>query len=1071
MPWELASPFGIEISAADVWHSGRVNALLTLASGDLLVGTDCGGVWQIRPNREAASASDRWDNPDIGCLAAGSRSRQHAYAGCLSGVTGPVRDSTFLGEVISPALWETYESDSPWLAWRQIPLVDANGTTLNTGSIVRIAVVEQQQAIVLACGAGVFWSRIPRSGQGYSFAPVLGLQGVSSGIAVGPAGRVVVAAWGAKGDPRNGIVYAEWQANGLVVRNRAAISGKHLEPGMRRTALASCTTDPLRMYAVAAAEDDFLYAVLRSEDGGATWSECGTAVEGSGDHIDDRPPPGVNEETPGHLGSYTSALAASSTRKDLVAFALAAGPYISTNGGVSWQRHGPRDSQHLHADIHELHFDPYDHAGNRLVVGSDGGVAVTEDLGASWSSGGNENLATLECARGWASFSTGPLGVVAAGHQDNGNLWCRVNPQPGPWRELEGGDGQLDQFLPNGWLLRHNNTLIVNGKEFGNYARVAQWQPLAGAFGASAVVSVVGEADGLLGPNVSLTTIEGTWRTDKGNDAIVRGVGCPDQTNKLYLLLDGGGEGLRWQQVGELPNQFGNVTALASHDGSVIWVGTDAKRIFTFDPVTHGASEVQVILPANRSPSLIYSLVTLDVQTAFAIVAPSSPDTIVVHRKGTFQPCTDLPSGGRVWALHVHGAQLWAASDTRVYLSDDLGATWTDESAGLPVRPHCARLTPLYNAAGGAFIALSTYGRSMWKLRLGDHHDVSCGTSSLIQSDFPRGADHGNFEALLLEGKRLVHYWKDNKDVSSAWQRGRVVLKVSEGAASLIQGNLGEGDHGNFEAVILERGSYPDAYELWHWYRDHAQGDSPWVRGALITDRAVYAGCVIQSDFRSGERGNLEVLVTERDPISEVDELWHWFREGDTASSPWRRSLRRVSGRPAGPACFIQSDYPRGAEHKNFEALVLEQAPNGNLEVWHYFHDNSDVSLPWQPTWCLTDHAAGPATLIQSDFHYDHHGNLEALVPEIDSATGERVLQHFWCDAANPGGPWQRAKKPVIDRGAGAATLIQGDYRPGGEHGNFEALCHAALDVEHHSHDNTDVTLPWNSVQVVASDR
>ena len=1075
MRWELATPFGIEISSeAQVWHSGRVNALLVLHSNDVLVGTDCGGVWQIGSNGRTTAASNNWDNPNIGCLISGPRGRRHAFAGCLSGTTAGRYDSDGLGETIPAALWETVDSGSPELRWRQIPLVDSQGQTLDTGSILRMVVVPQKNAIVLACGNGVFWSAIPASGIGYAFNAVLPLSGPFSGVAVGPGGRIVLAAFGTDPDPRNGLYYVEWQGNKLGLASRANVLGTHLESGMRRTNVVSCANDPSRMYALAsgADPDDRLYAVYRSSGvaAGTVWERCQTAILGSNDHIDDKPTDGSDEETPSHLGHYTTALGVSAINPDVVVFGLAAGPYVSTDGGKHWQRHDPLDSPHLHADMHDIHFDANDPSGQRFLIGSDGGIAVTSDLGASWSSDLNARLATLECCRGWASFSSSPAisGLLAAGHQDNGNLYCRINPVPGSWHVLEGGDGQVNQFLSNGRLVRHNNVLVINGAEFGAIARVAEWIPFDGRFAESRIMPVDGSSTGLLAPTISLTMVEGTWRNAAGDDAVVVAVGRLWNTNQVYVLTDETGSGLRWFKVADIPASYGTIEAIASYDGTQIWIGTHAGRVFNLDSVTNSVVEVPIVLPNDRTAGAIYAFAFVGREAVVAIAQTTPVETLLINQYGNqFEATGDPQKGARLWCVLGRGTEIWLGTDTQVHRSFDLGKTWQDISQGLPARPHCAHLSSLHNQAGGDFVALATYGRSVWKFRLRDRQDVSCGTTSLIQSDFPENADHGNFEALVLEGTRLVHYWHDNADVASPWQRGAVVLEIAAGPASIIQSNLGDGNHGNFEAVVLEPGESVGRYALWHWYRDHSDDNLLWIRAALITDNAVYAGCIIQGNFRSGSKGNLEVLIVERDLQTDSLELWHWFREGDSVLSPWRRT-KRVSSRVAGPACFIQSDYPQHAKHGNFEALVLEKAPNGNLEVWHYAHDNSDVASEWRAIKRVTEHAAGPATLIQSDFAHGRHGNFEAIIPVFDPIDGNTALRHFWRDAANPDGDW--IEGAVVTEGAGAAALIQSDYELNAKHKNFEVLCHQHLDVRHYWRDNNDSGFPWAIGPIVASD-
>src|SRR6185436_12138091 len=110
---------------------------------------------------------------------------------------------------------------------------------------------------------------------------------------------------------------------------------------------------------------------------------------------------------------------------------------------------------------------------------------------------------------------------------------------------------------------------------------------------------------------------------------------------------------------------------------------------------------------------------------------------------------------------------------------------------------------------------------------------------------------------------RIVHYWKD--ETVSSWQRGIVLSEAAAGPASLFQGPVQDsGQHGNFEAVILE-GS-----QLVHYWRDNSQPDHPWHRGNVISVNATGPGCIIASHF--GSVGNFEVLVPEG---KHLQHYWH----------------------------------------------------------------------------------------------------------------------------------------------------------------------------------------------------
>src|SRR5947209_5862712 len=84
---------------------------------------------------------------------------------------------------------------------------------------------------------------------------------------------------------------------------------------------------------------------------------------------------------------------------------------------------------------------------------------------------------------------------------------------------------------------------------------------------------------------------------------------------------------------------------------------------------------------------------------------------------------------------------------------------------------------------------------------------------SLIQSDF--GGPHRNFEAVVLEGDRLVHWWRDNADPALPWRRGQVIVQGAMAAGGIIQSDFRSGDHGNFEVVVPLLAT-DGSRELWH---------------------------------------------------------------------------------------------------------------------------------------------------------------------------------------------------------------------------------------------------------------
>ena len=108
-----------------------------------------------------------------------------------------------------------------------------------------------------------------------------------------------------------------------------------------------------------------------------------------------------------------------------------------------------------------------------------------------------------------------------------------------------------------------------------------------------------------------------------------------------------------------------------------------------------------------------------------------------------------------------------------------------------------------------------------------------------------------------------------------------------------------------------------------------------WRSGQIISTNATGPASIIQTSFKSRDHGNFEVVVQEGSQIA------HYFHDNSDVSLPWRRG-QTISTRATGPATIIQSSFT-SRDHGNFEVVVQEGS-----EIVHYFHDNSDVNLPWR---------------------------------------------------------------------------------------------------------------------------
>jgi Domain of unknown function (DUF4185) len=326
---------------------------------------------------------------------------------------------------------------------------------------------------------------------------------------------------------------------------------------------------------------------------------------------------------------------------------------------------------------------------------------------------------------------------------------------------------------------------------------------------------------------------------------------------------------------------------------------------------------------------------------------------------------------------------------------------------------------------------------------------------SLIQSDF-RDGSHGNFEAVVAlvttdQGPlELWHYWHDNSDTNKPWQRGQRVSANVAAAGSIIQSDFRSGDHGNFE-VVVPLFATDGTMELWHSWHDNSDVSKPWQQGQRIATNVAGAGCIIQSDFVSGGHGNFEVVVPVVSATGGID-LWHYWHDNSDVNKPWQQG-QRVAANVSGPGTIIQSDFQAGT-HGNFEVVVPVPAGDGSTELWHFWHDNSDVNKPWQRGQRIAQYVTGSGVIIQSDFRSGDHGNFEVVVPVSGS------LVHFFHDNSDVNNPWQRGQN-ITDVARGWGCIVQSDFISDG-HGNFEVLVpECSQSLIHYWHPNQNVAYPW----------
>jgi hypothetical protein len=308
--------------------------------------------------------------------------------------------------------------------------------------------------------------------------------------------------------------------------------------------------------------------------------------------------------------------------------------------------------------------------------------------------------------------------------------------------------------------------------------------------------------------------------------------------------------------------------------------------------------------------------------------------------------------------------------------------------------------------------------------------ESAAGPACIIQGDFGVPGYPMNFEAVVLEGAKLVHYWRDNSNLSQPWQAGEVISTQATGPGWLFQSDWMDNGHGHLEVIVPEGQG-----NLVHYWIDNTSSNRQWNKDSVpITSHATGPGCVIQTSFKDANgHGRFDVVALE------AKNLVHYWSDS-TASPPWRRG-QVITQNGASAGCIIQSDYG------DMEVVVCEDTGYGPpYDLVHYYYDGS----AWNRGQVITSNATGAGCLIQSNIRDGAHGNLEVVVPQGNA------LVHYWRDNGDPTQPWRQGQV-ITAKATGPACLIQSSFgRTGSYYGNFEVAALEGNRSVHYWNTNND---------------
>jgi hypothetical protein len=683
LQWTAAADYGIDMGN-DRWNAGHVTAIIADGTS-VVVGAATGGVWLVNPaipqseGFRAEPVSWDWSNPNIGALAFAPNDPTTVFAGC-----------TLLGDSDACLYLIKLEAVAGGLE-----LVKTAPLPLWPSDIVYgIVTLPDPGRIVLATDSGVFWSYIPpdpTQTAAYTWqAAIVRPDFTATGIALGPNDTVVVASWA------NGMYVGQWSPAGLRL---AKTPLPPATPVIEYTSVASCESDRWVLYSAASAPRDADHegAVLRSGDGGNTWSLCQVP------------------QTSGYLTWYNRCVAVHPTDSDIVAVALGGGPFISHDRGQTWELRNGDGISNVHGDVHVLTFEEMGD-GVGLYAGTDGGVCLSMDLGKTWDSRYNKHLRNLQFYSLTNNFvsnldpvatdnspfdvSADVPGLNGGATQDNYNIWCLTgndNASASFHSFGPGGDGGTVVFVAEAESVLHKDT--GDGR-----LRVSRWQDgtLTWNDWLGDVVPAAGLPDGMPSPK-AISPVQTASASIGGNRLRV----VVGKDTKVYGYVDGGADG----SFVAIADVGATITSIASLDGYQILVGTGDGKIYTVDTATGTFAENATNLGGlNGNP--ITQLIWTGHGDSFGI---SGGSTVIRWANNAWEPAPGT-IGADVSCIAFErvttGGALFACTDFGVSVSMDRGDSWIEVNSGLPKRPHCSSVCVGLDGHGRPSLFLSTYGWS-----------------------------------------------------------------------------------------------------------------------------------------------------------------------------------------------------------------------------------------------------------------------------------------------------------------------------------------------------------------------
>lgn len=645
------------ISAIDAYEADRLT---------LYVGAASGGLWKSRDGGVTFKAIFDKYNPSIGAVRISPKDTNTVWVGTGEPWT---RNSVSIGDGV-------YKTTNGGDDWQKMGLE-------NVERVSKIEVDPRNPDVVFVGGLGALWADSPDRGVyrtkdgGKTWDKVLYVDAGTgcADLAMDPKNPDVLyaAMWTFRRQPWSFVSGGAGSAlykstDGGTTWNKV---GGGLPSGLvGRICVAIAPTDPNRVYAVVETKNTALW---RSDDGGATWKEMNSSVS-----VGTRP-------------FYFASMQVDPVNPDRV-YKQGLNLAMSDDGGKTFGGGGA-----YHSDTHALWVNPRDN--DHLVLGTDGGVYISQDRGVIW-----RFVGTLPVSQFYhVSVDMETPYNVYGGLQDNGS-WTAPSQAAGGignrhWNNTGGGDGFWSFADPT------DNDIVYSEYQGGNFLRfnkrtretkeikpfrkadepeyrwnwntpiaLSQTRPGTIYYGAQFLFRSTDRGENWERISPDLTTND----PQKQKQELSGGVSIDNTSAEAHCTIYG---------ISESPK-----------DANVVWVATDDGNVqVTRDGGKTWTNARKTVLGVPKDATASYVRASHhDAATAYV--------TFDAHGVGDMKPYVFVTTDyGKTWKSLVSGdlkgfanvvcedlvnpKLLFVGTETGLFASLDGGASWGQMKGGLPMVP------------------------------------------------------------------------------------------------------------------------------------------------------------------------------------------------------------------------------------------------------------------------------------------------------------------------------------------------------------------------------------------------